>query len=284
VKKPLLILFVLTALVSVDLFAANTSSSNVKLTVAGPSLEAKVDVGYVLEIPMLQKDGMLFKENNLKLKGTASLSPIAATAKLEAVLTPIAVMELNLGGSIGTGWDFGLLDLSGLRLGSGDIGSDLASDQFGGVYYEAKAGAAFQFDTAAVFPGEWKSVVLRAYQELNYQAYTGADDDTAWNYENSGAMVNGFNYEASYFVGYQMPLKLNMVGLLLDTYVYDLFDDDSSALFYDLGLVANYAFDDALSLSVIPQFTNIEKASDTYELTTQSFGFKRIVLMVNYKF
>jgi len=137
-------------------------------------IEAKAEAAYQVKIPMLVGEGPLMSGNNLKLKTQIGVSPIAASATLDAVLTPIAVLEISLGGGAGTGWDLPLMSLEGLRIASGPIGSPLTSDQLAGTYYMGRAGAAFQFDTGAILKGDWTSVVIRAYQELNYKGYTGA--------------------------------------------------------------------------------------------------------------
>jgi hypothetical protein len=277
-------ILVLIAVVTISLFAETTSSGNVKFTTAGPNIEAKLDAGYAVKIPMLQGEGPLFSGNNLKLKGNIGVSPVAATVSVDAILTPIAVIELNLGASFGTGWDFGLMSLEGLRLSTGSIGSALSSDQLNGMYYKAKAGAAFQFDTAAILPGDWTSVVLRTYHELNYQGYTNADAGIAWEYETGGAMENGFNYKGEYLVGYQMPLKLNMVAILLETYAFDMFEGNDHPFLCDLGLVLNYAFTDSLNLTVIPQVTTVTRDNDYRQTLYTDLAFKRVALMVNYSF
>lgn len=276
-------ILVMITIVTLGLFAETTSAGNVKFITAGPNVEAKLEAGYSLKIPMLQGDGPLFSGNNLKIKGLVGVSPIAATVSVDAVLTPIAVIELNLGTSFGTGWDFGLLDLEGLRLSTGAIGTALSSDQLGGMYYKVKGGAAFQFDTAAILPGDWTSVVLRTYHELNYQGYTNADKDIAWEYETGGAMENGFNYKGEYLVGYQMPLKLNMVAVLLETYAFDMFSGNDHPFLYDLGLILNYAFTDTLNLTVIPQVTTVDK-DDNRQIIEKDVSFKRVALMLNYSF
>ncbi len=158
----------LLVLLTIPLVAQNTSSGNIKLIGAWP-LEAKMEAGYTLKIPMLQGESALFSGNNLKVKGLLGLSPVAATLGVDAVLTPIAVMELTLGGSLGTGWDFDAMDTSGLLKDTGPIGSVLTPDPLGGVYYKGRAGAALQFDTGAIFPGDWTSILLRTYHEMMYQ-------------------------------------------------------------------------------------------------------------------
>lgn len=273
----------LLALLATPLFAANTSSGNIKLIGAYP-VEAKMEAGYSLKIPMLVGDGPLFSGNNLKVKGLLGLSPVAATFGFDAVLTPIALMELTLGGSLGTGWDFDAMELSGLLKSTGPIGSVLTPDPFGDVYYKGRAGVALQFDTGAIFPGDWTSVLLRTYHEFMYQGYAGAEDGEAWEYETSGAKVNGFNYKGEYVVGYKLPLMLNMVAVQLETYAYNLFNGGTHDLMYDIGLIGNLAFFDGLDLTVIVQGTNLKKDKNTKKIEIDDFRFKRVGVMLNYSF
>ncbi len=274
----------LLALLATPLFAVNTNSGNIKLIGAWP-LEAKMEAGYTHKIPMLEGEGPLFSGNNLKIKALLGLSPVAATLGFDAVLTPIAIAEITLGGSLGTGWDFEAMEISGLLKDTGPVGSILTADPLGGVYYKGRAGAALQFDTGAIFPGDWTSVLLRTYHEIMYQGYTGAKSGEAWEYETSGAKVNGVNYKGEYVVGYKLPLKLNMIALQFETFTYDLFDGGSHPLRYDVGLIGNIEFLDGLDLTVIVQGTNQKKKDNgSKEVEIVDFRYKRIGVMLNYSF
>ncbi len=271
-------------LLAIPVFAQNTSSANIKLIGAWP-LEAKMEAGYTLKIPMLQGEGPLFSGNNLKVKGLLGLSPVAATLGVDAVLTPIAVMELTLGGALGTGWDFDAMEISGLLMSTDPIGvSDLTADPLGGVYYKGRAGAALQFDTGAIFPGDWTSILLRTYHEIMYQRYSGAKSGQAWEYETSGAKVNGFNYKGEYVVGYKLPLMLNMVAIQLETFSYNLFGDVDHPFKYDVGVIGNLGLLAGLDLTVIVQGTNLKKDSGTKEVEVVPFRYKRVGVMLNYSF
>lgn len=59
------------------------------------------------QIPLLQGESLLTQNNNLKVKTTIGISPVSATIDLKTVFTPIAVAEINLGASVGTGWNLG---------------------------------------------------------------------------------------------------------------------------------------------------------------------------------
>lgn len=282
----IVISLVIVLLVSAGLFAQTTTSGTLKFTGAWDGkkgVEAKAEAAYQVKIPMLVGEGPLMSGNNLKLKTQIGVSPIAASATLDAVLTPIAVLEVSLGGGAGTGWDFPLMDLEGLRIAPGGIGTALTSDQLAGTYYMGRVGAAFQFDTGAIFNGDWTSVVIRAYQELNYKGYSGAaNNTTAWEFENSGAMVNGFNYKGEYILGYQMPLIVNLVGVQLETYAYNVFDSSRTGLFSDLSILVNTQFTDRLSLLTAVQFTNFEKTDYREIVKRAEPGFKRVAMILSY--
>ena len=161
--SPIVAIVVLSVIVALPLGAEGVTS----VKVLGSDIpEFKVEGAYTYTIDMLQGEGMLTRGNNLKVKTVVGVSPIASTVSVDAVLTPVAVAELSLGGAVGTGWDFSPLDNEGLRIGASDDTDTYVSDSLGGVYLKAKAGAALQFDTGAVFEGDWKSVLMRTYQEV----------------------------------------------------------------------------------------------------------------------
>ena len=284
-KKTLSLLLVLFA-VTLTLSAAVTGSGSAKLTAAvgnGFSVDAKADVSYTLKMPMLEGDGPLFSDNNLKVKAHVGVSPIAVTGSIDAVLTPIAIAEISLGGGAGTGWDLPLMKLEGLRL---DSAGSLASDQLGGLYYFGRAGIALQFDTGAILSGDWSSVLVRAYHELNYQGYSNAEAAQPWEYETGGAAVNGFNCKGEYILAYQMPLPLNLVGAQFEWYINNVFDSDRSPLLYDVSALANIDIIDHLSLLVVGQFSNYQKKDKgTSELVLRdAVGFKRVAVIATYSF
>lgn len=261
------------------MFAESEMSGNLKL-IGSTAPEAKVEAGYTVKMPFLQGEGPLFSGNNVKLKGLMGISPIAATLSMDAVVTPVAVLELSLGGAVGTGWNFDLMELQGLAKGDGI--ADATHDSLGGVYYKGRAGAALQFDTAAIWPGDWTSVVMRTYHEINYQGYSNATATEGWEFETAGLHLNGLNYKGDYLVGYQMPLLVNMAALMLETYVDNMGTAFDVGMTFDLGLVANFQFTDRLSLTVIPQISNRTIADGTRKMGVRPTDFKRVAAMLNY--
>ena len=68
------------------------------------------------------------------------------------------------------------------------------------------------FDLAALWEGDWHHVVATATFKTGYQNITGTDKDV-WLWQASHALASGWIYEQEYFLGYQMPLKLSMIGI-----------------------------------------------------------------------
>jgi hypothetical protein len=281
----LVILILTIVLLGFPVWAAESEiTGNVKL-IGSTAPEAKVEAGYTVKMPFLQGDGPLFSGNNVKFKGILGVSPISVSLTGEAVLTPIAVMEISVGGALGTGWNFDPLELEGLRLWDGIAGTT-TSDTMKGMYYKGKAGAALQFDTAAIWPGEWTSVVMRTYHEINIQGYTNYSGTTGgWEFETAGLHQNGLNYKGEYLVGYQMPIILNTVAILLETYMDNIDTNlQIDGMVFDLGLPMNFSFTDSLNLTVIPQLTTKTTHPDTRVMSKTTLGFKRVAAMLNYTF
>ena len=276
-RKVLIVGLVLLCGFTTVLFAQEEYSGGI--TVLGSTLpEAKVEASYGVKIPFFQMDNVLMNGNNIRLKGTVGVSPISATLAANAILTPIAVVELNLGLWFGTGW--GITEgLQGIRLQK-DAGT-WEADVFGGIVYNAKAGAAFQFDTGAVLAGDWSSVIIRTYHELSFQGYTNAAAGDFWSFEGGSKKTYGFNYKGEYFLGYRMPLVLDTVGILLEAYKNNVFDENVSNLWYDLGFVMNFGFTEKINVTLLPQFTS-GKSSTDFEVESVPLRFFRLAFMLNY--
>lgn len=271
-RTALITLLFLTA--AMALSAAETSSS---VTLIGSSApEVQLQGKYTIKQPLLTGAGPLTSGNNLKIDLVGKASPVSINAAATATLTPVAFLELSAGGQVGTGWTLPVMgDLYGIQV-SPDAGTNpTVEDPLGGVYYMGKAGAAFQFDTGAVIPGDWSHVLIRVYQEINYRAWSGASDGELWDYELSGGLVNGVNYYAAYFLGYQTPTILNTIGVLFETDTFDLQGDVYPDTFYILGVIANFRITDGFSMTLIPQWNTKDTDADTRYTDTRSLGWGR---------
>ncbi|MDA3901795.1 MAG: hypothetical protein PF637_14890 [Spirochaetes bacterium] len=265
------------------------NSANLSLTASTlPEFQASADYTFVLPA-----------NTDLKVKG--SVSPVTVKAESEAVWTPVPFLQLVAAGSAGTGWNIDLAD--GLRINEpdGETGNRLVGDNCDGVVYGAGLGGAFQFDLAAIMPGEWNHLLFRTYHSCFYQGLTSADNDQSWMYENDeGENRNGLNYYANYFIGYKMPVKLSMIGVLFesDLRLYDTkngSDWGDDLVRWTISPLVSFDFTEKLSGTCLVQFRTernyIEGTGDNdfYQTrridkdNTRSLTFYRAVFILGYK-
>lgn len=227
--------------------------------VAATTLEMKAKLIETVRVPFLVGDGPLFAGNNLTFKGIAGVSPVSLTGHVQAHWTPIAVLDLYGEAGLGTGWNIPIA--TGLALTNPGADGLTAFDKrdFGGIVWNAKAGGTLQFDFAAIFPGDWTHVVVQTSHEMKYRAFTGAAAGQAWCYEaDDGDNRNGWSYYGSVFLGYQMPIFLDMVGILAEDemYLYNVAGGDAwgdSLPRYTFGPLFNFRISDRLSIAALVQ-------------------------------
>lgn len=181
--------------------------------ITGPysGVEGRVTGNYTYKIPVPFGDNALVRGNTLDLGAALELSPVSVTPAVSVALTPIAFLKFTATGKIGTGWN--LIGLRGLGIydGATSTYSDLPS--FKNYWYEARFQSLFQFDLAAIMPGDWNHVVTMATYEVIYNGVTGLDNQDIFMWQTSGEKAKGLNYYSSIILGYQMPLVLQTVGL-----------------------------------------------------------------------
>jgi len=190
----------------------------------GPA-EIQALLSHTIQVPFLAGSGPLSKGNNAAFSITGALTPVSARLELAAELTPIAFLVLEAGGLAATGWDIGLFNGMGLNADGSGV-PESASLQ--GVVLKSWLAGTLQFDLAALLPGAWTHVVALLSPKLQYAWFSGAGRGQAWMWEaDIGENFNGWKLLGSCFLGYQMPLLLELAGILLETeqnlgYVHDL--------------------------------------------------------------
>lgn len=167
-------------------------------------------------IPALRwRDSGLVAGNNVTLRSLTGVSPISITQEVRATLTPIAFLQFAAGGMVGTGWNLQLFDgLGAINRTTGK--ADPAS--FEGLVLRGFVSGTFQFDLAALVPGEWNHVVTVISPQWTYSTFTAAGPDDGWMFEaDDGTNYNGWKYKLNAFLGYQLPLPhFKMVGILYE--------------------------------------------------------------------
>jgi hypothetical protein len=268
--------------------------------------EAKIGANRSYVIPFLQGTGPLTRDNNIRTAFSAELSPISLNAATELTWTPVAFFQLAGGARAGSGWNIELFgkEIRGYGINRPrsalDPAKETVSSPFGGLLWNAFGGGALQFDLGALFPGDWNHIVFRAYQELRYKGNSSAGSRDSWYFENDdGENRNGFITYGSYVLGYQMPLKLNMIGLmaemtrlLYDTPGREIWGDDLTQ--WMLSALANYTLTEDLSATLIVQARTrrnyISGDNDTFyqarilnENNKRHLEFFRVALILNYR-
>lgn len=273
------------------------------------SVELQLYLKHRIKVPALQGEGSLVSDNNVTFNFDLYAAPVAAYVKASATITPIAFLNFNFGGMIGTGWNAQIFNGVG-----NNVNGNIDTTSFPGAVMELFSSATFQFDLAALVPGEWNHVVVLANGEFTYSHFTAAEAEEPWQWlADGGENLNGFKYDGSYFLGYQMPLVLDTIGFLvetsqmigpnsqlstmagLDENISTLADNGwgSDYISVTFGPLANFTFNDHSSLAVLVQFnTGIDYTDETVfnqyyqnRVYEDSYvKFHRIALAYNYKF
>ncbi|MDR0645410.1 MAG: hypothetical protein LBG05_11005 [Treponema sp.] len=246
--------------------------------------EAKVALSQSFVFPFLQGQSPLVADNNVTAVLRTELSPISVNEVAEITWTPIAFFQLVTGGRIGSGWNINLFseDIYGIGIVRKSGGSVVVDGNgFDGLLWSVKTGAAVQFDFAAIFPGDWNHVVFRTYHEINYAGYSAARSSEPWYFENDdGENMNGWNYYGNYLLGYQMPLFLNMVGLLAETSNY-LYTTENREIWGDelprwnFSILFNFTVTERVSIAALAQLWT--RRTFTQETENNAFYQDRVV-------
>ena len=226
--------------------------------------EAKLLFTQRFIFPFLEGNNPLTEDNTIGFSLTAEVSPVSINGLAEAIWTPIAFFQFAAGGRIGSGWKIKLFgeDIYGIGINrAGDDGtSEYSGSAFDGLLWKTHIGAILQFNLAAIFPGDWNHVVARTYHEINYAGYTAASSGESWYFENDeGENINGFNYYGNLFVGYQMPLILDTIGLLAEA-KFKLYDTPGRSqwgednILWIFSILGNFTFTNTFSTAVLIQF------------------------------
>jgi len=244
-----------------SLFAQDDSGyvSSRELTLQVSTLpEAKLAFNQRFVFPFLQGGSPLTEGNNLRFDLTAEITPISINGILKTTLTPIAFIELCAGVRLGAGWPLNLFggDIYGTGISSGnntDGKLQYEGSVFDALLWKGFAGGTFQFDLAAVLPGDWNHVVFLTYHEINYHGNTKAKSSQSWYYESgSGENMNGFNYYGNFLIGYQMPIFINLFAFLIEMDLY-LYDTPGRSEWGDD--LIRWTFAAALGFQITPRFS-----------------------------
>ena len=181
--------------------------------ISGPydGIEAVTEFDAIYTLPFLKGNDELTADNHLAFKLGLELSPITVAPVASVTFSPIAFLEFAVGGTAGSGWN--AFDLfQGMAAYNATEPEYKDMTPFAHWYLYGWGSACLMFDLAALWEGDWHHVVATATYKAGYQKLTGTDSDV-WLWQASDGLASDWVYEQEYFVGYQMPLKLSMIGV-----------------------------------------------------------------------
>lgn len=164
---------------------------------------------YVFPIP---GSSALTKDNNLAFGADFQISPGTLKPHIYARYSPIAFLVFGAGAKAGTGWEFlGTQCLASFNRASGKFDNLVPFKNF---FYEFDLSATFQFDAAALWPGDWHHIVFMATYDFRLSGVSSQADCHPWVWEGDFPKVNGANYYANAILGWQLPFeRVSLVGL-----------------------------------------------------------------------
>ena len=262
INKFFLSIFLIFALVTSLVYAIDMEMST-DLEVQFTTIpEARAIFSQSFTFPVLQGNNPLTADNNLVATVKADISPVYMAIVGEADLTPIAFLIVSAGTHLGTGWNMNMGNGIGIvtkgkndSLGRPEM--KIEGSPFGGLYWQAWGAATFQFDLAAIFPGDWNHIVVQSRHEFRYSSFSKAGPDDYWVFMNDdGENRNGFNYLASYTLGYMLPASpvLNFVGFQAEMLkpLYRTAAEESWG-----GDLGNWIFSAVFNFSISPKLSSM---------------------------
>ena len=263
-------------------------------------LRATGTYNYVIPVPF--SDHPLLKGNTLTLSPALEITPISLAPKFDVAFSPIAFLIFSAGGKIGTGWDLDFLGAKGLAVFD-ETGNDYESVvPFASYTHQWWLEGLFQFDLAALLPGDWNHLVTQARYKFLYEGlWNAGGSQKFWQFQSTKEKVSGWQYQSSVVVGYQMPLVLSMVALqfefegYFDRHDFPDWSQQWNPTFMKVGIspVLEFRFNEKHSLLVQFRFRSrrsfaTEVQPDThdfyYKYAGREWYFDRIGLSYTYKF
>lgn|SRR5574344_2095503 len=179
---------------------------------SGVGARTTFNASYTIHTPL--GTNALVKDDTLVFTGSIELSPITILPKIKVTFTPIAFLVFSAGTMAGTGWNL-LGSMQGISEynASTKTYDDLKTGN--SWYINTWASGTFQFDTGALWPGDWHHIVIQATYEVDYITLTNTDS-SVWNWQMTYGSASGWQQYQSYIIGYQMPLALAMVGTRIE--------------------------------------------------------------------
>ena len=257
------------------------------------SPEVKFVIRQSFEFPFLQGTHPLTGGNNIAAVLSAEVSPVSLNGIAEINWTPAAFFVLSGGGLAGSGWNMPLGYGIGLNIPHPDddqaLGprrSQIDGNAFDGLIWNAWGAATLQFDLGAVLPGYWNHVLFMTRHEFRYAAYTRAGSGDSWIFENaSRENRNGWMYNATYVIGYHMPLSpvLNTVAFMAESRrnLYNSADGDfwgENLSEWTFSSILNFSLNPRLDMALVVQMQT-RRNHGAFNITDDMYFYRDLALL-----
>lgn len=192
--------------------AGTTHFAPISGAYSGVEMRAVPYIAWVIPTPF--SDNSLVKGNNLKIKAALEMSPVSLVSDFSLSFTPIAFLVFSTGIKAGSAWTFTPLNVDGMATYDTISAKYTPLSPLSSLYYNYWAEALFQFDLAAVFPGDWHHLAFVATYKPYYEALSnGGENGNPWYWQGSGEKANGWKYYSSMILAYQMPILLQTIAV-----------------------------------------------------------------------
>lgn len=244
-------------------------------------LRATGTYNYVIPVPF--SDHALVRGNTLTLSPALELTPVSLAPKFDVAFSPIAFLIFYAGGRIGTGWDLPPMGVKGLAVFDENSKEYESVIPFASYMHQWYLEGLFQFDLAAVLPGDWNHVVTQARYKFLYEGlWNAGGHQEFWRWQGTVEKASGWQYQSSVVVGYQMPLVLQLVGLqfefegYFDGHDFPDWAQQWNPTFMKVGIspVMNLKFNDKHSLMVQFRFRSRRAFETEVQPNTHDFFYK----------
>ena len=229
------------------------------------SVELEAFYRFRAKTPFLAGSGALTENNNITIIVKPIISPATLHVETEVHWTPVAFLKILAGAAGGTGWPLSFLGAEGLALNTSDDITDTERGGWVGLYF---FGGTFQFDLAALLPGEWNHIVVSATGKARYIHNSKAGKGESWYWRaDGGRNFNSWEYKGEYVLGWRPPWKVNFIGLVaehrfvLSPDIRNMSTIDSGGwgsdyTFWRFGPALNVDLNNGHGLTILLQFRN----------------------------
>ena len=185
-------------------------------TLSGPfsGAEGLLKIGFEKTINTPLGDHWLVNSAFCKINCFSEITPVHIKPGVDFTFQPLPFISFSTGASTGLGWI--AMGLNGMSVYNTDKKEYSYANSFEHVYYKFYATGTFMFDTGAIIQRDWSHVVMLANYTVFYEGLSGMGKGDLWEWLLIKHKANGFQYETKIILGYQMPLKLKLAGIITE--------------------------------------------------------------------